>query len=235
MIINTKHIKQIVLFIFLIQCYSGFSQDYNIDSLLSKGFIGGQLEFRKHIIQHLNYPEKDFNEGVYGISISEIKLINNCSDIEVNIINSLSNDIDNIIIKTVKKTQKLWVPIDEFKDTIIFYLPVAFQNDILYERLELNTKMIIDLVVITKMFPKKKNMLSAQELSKLIIAAIKSEKYDIAINHIDYYLKIDPFNIKIRELKISCLNKLGKKSQIIEEIGILNNYIDNKSLKELLM
>lgn len=211
-------------------------QTSNIDSLFEKGYKGGQLGFRKSIVTNLTYLNSDWLNGIYGLSISKNTFTNEGKLTDFKVINSLSEGLDNEVKSAITKSLKQWKPIKNGPDTITFYMPIAFQFEGAYDNLELNlnTDKMIDIVIVSKIGFVNGKMFTGHDLVEQITEALVKKDYERTLSLINSYLKIDPFNIKMRELKISYLSKLGKKEEIGGEISLMMNYMDNKSINDLL-
>lgn len=210
--------------------------DYNIVNLFEVGYTGGALQFRKDIAEKVNYPDKDKKKQTFGISISKVEFLNNGEVLSVNTINSLSEEIDQgvkLILKELLNDK--WNPVANAPDTLCFYMPVIYKfgNQNYDYLLKLNTNKIMDEVYVTAYGLGKS--IDIMNYQTKINQAKETEHYEEIIQLTNDILKFDPLNVEIRKLAIECWEKLGEIDKAETQSKIMQNYIDNKSIDELLI
>ena len=87
-------------------------------------FQGGQEAFGSFVARNIKYP----NNSVIGTSVAGITIdkVGNIKEIEI--LNSLSDQIDREVIRVIKETQPFWLP-NENDNDVTFILPITFSTN----------------------------------------------------------------------------------------------------------
>lgn len=93
-----------------------------------KRFAGGVMALNQYLSSRIRYPMQAQQAAVVGTSLISFVVTPAGKLINVAVVNSLGNAIDNEVVRIIHETHKRWLPADksESQDSIMLFLPTTF-------------------------------------------------------------------------------------------------------------
>jgi hypothetical protein len=203
-------------------------------------YKGQETGLRKHIADNLRYPSESFENKSIGYSITGITITPEGKISEISTINSIDKSIEKDIYRVLQMTKNKWLKCDTILTNQTFYIPIVYIITTLGEAPVFNNPVndkfnFIEPIVLTAgVWESEKLPETNESIATKIGDAIKKNEYNEVIRYIDEYIRRNPFNKELYQLRMSINGKLNEKDLIIKDYQKMQNFIPGVSLDELI-
>ena len=213
-----------------------FAQQKVIDSR----YKGQETRLRQQIAENLRYPSESIENKSIGYSITGITITPEGKISEISTINSIDKSIEKDIYRVLQMTKNKWLKCDTISTNQTFYIPIVYIITTLGEAPVFNNPVndkfnFIEPIVLTAgVWESAKLPETNESIATRIGDALQKNEYTEAIGYIDEYIRRNPFNKEMYQLRMSINRKLNEKDLIIKDFQKLQNFILGVSLDELI-
>lgn len=206
------------------------------ENFFSHRYPGGAYELRKNLAVNLLYPAPAVENGIVGMSLASCTLNPDGSINGISIVNPVCPSIDQAVKDALSSTDGQWTSID--KDTlealnvqIVFVLSgIPFYTNTLtaYNMLE-----SIDVTAMGVTYAGQED-LSDDNIALSINESLKAKDYEAALKGLDEAIRRNPFKPDLYQVRIMVNTKLGDKDRVMEDVIKIGNFLNGKSLQQVL-
>ena len=207
-----------------------------VETFFTHRYPDGANGLRKYLATRLTYPEDAVQNGIVGLSLASCTIDKEGSVQNAAIINPLFPSIDWDIIRLIKSTSGKWTRIE--KDTLeTCYIQVFFVlSGLNYNTGKLVDYNVLDEVQVTAMGIRfdDSSKYTDDQLAIHLNESLQAGNYKEAIWYLDEAMRRNPFNPELYQVRIMVNTKLGDRERVMEDVSKLGNFINGKSLQEVI-
>jgi hypothetical protein len=210
----------------------------NDTTYINKRYMGGAKALRLNIQLKLKYPSKSVDECTVGTSLSSVKIKNTGEILEIKILNSLSSDIDDVVINALGQTKGNWLKDDKNTNDTIFYFQIQFKfNEIDFFQSQVSSENLLDEIFIIGYGGKScKNFIPDEKLIEMINLNYKSNSFEKLLPLLNESIRRNPFYCQFYQMRVRCYKNLNMDQVLIKDDNLkLSKFIDNKTINDILV
>ncbi|MGD1891035.1 MAG: hypothetical protein ACFB15_10635 [Cyclobacteriaceae bacterium] len=196
----------LILLLLAVSTYTWSTPPDTINSFPEHRVQGGSFAFYESIQKNIKYPRNARQNDIIGTAIVALTLAPS-GQFTLEMVNSLSRDIDKELTEAFENTQKLWLADSLQQQDVILFFPVTFLKDgASFQRAEHLAGFLLEeiKVVAYQTGGGRARVRNDHSLYEKAVTFYHDKKYEKAMKFLDELIRRDPFNPDYYKIRAYC-------------------------------
>ncbi|MFP4290805.1 MAG: energy transducer TonB [Cyclobacteriaceae bacterium] len=210
---------------------TAFAQDsaFLIATFPDERYEGGVEAFYQDLGRNLKYPRRAREQQIYGTSLVAI-VLDARGNTNVEILNSLGEDIDRDVLRVFKQFKKKWLP-SAHKQTqkVRMHLIITYElNSIPFTVTPFDKNLFLEEVRVIAYDNAKRSYSSQNALAKQVSKLAEEERFADMVTYLNKLISMDPFEPKWLIMRAKIYTGLAWKEAACRDYFLLHNVLRYK-------